>query len=146
MGTLMLVLLVAFATVMGLATALALRNRVLLKLGVRNIPRRRGRTTLIVVGLMLGTVIIAAALSTGDTMTNTIRSSVLTSLGNIDEGISVSGAETGEDLFIESPTETPYFDEASFVPVRDALSDSGLVDGVAPVVVEDVALPDTTTQ
>jgi len=146
MGTLMLVLLVAFATVMGLATALALRNRVLLKLGVRNIPRRRGRTTLIVVGLMLGTVIIAAALSTGDTMTNTIRSSVLTSLGNIDEVISVSGAETGEDLFIESPTETAYFDEASFAPVRDALSDSGLVDGVAPVIVEVVAVQDTTTR
>src|SRR3972149_12160339 len=146
MGTLMVVLLVAFVMVTGAVTALALRNRVLLKLGVRNIPRRRGRTTLIVVGLMLGTIIIAAALSTGDPMTNTIRSSVLTFLGNIDEVISVSGAETGETLFIESPTETAYFDEASFGPVRDALSDSGLVDGVAPVIVEVVAVQDTTAR
>src|SRR3989304_2475409 len=117
-GTLMVVFLVAFATVMGLVTTLALRNRVLFKLGVRNIPRRRGRTTLIVVGLMLGTVIIAAALSTGDTMTNTIRASVLTSLGNIDEVVSVSGAETGENLFIESPTETSYFDPRASRPAR----------------------------
>ena len=43
------------------------------KLGVRNVGRRRGRTALIVVGLMLGTTIIATALTTGDTMSHTIR-------------------------------------------------------------------------
>ena len=41
---------------------------VLLKLGVRNVSRRAGAAALIVVGLMLGTTIIAAALVTGDTM------------------------------------------------------------------------------
>jgi len=146
MDTLMVILLVAFVIVMSVVVGLALRNRVLLKLGLRSIPRRRGRTAIIVLGLALGTTIIAAALSTGDTMTNTIRSSALTSLGNIDEVISVSGAETGEALFVESPTETAYFDEASFATVRDALSDSELVDGVAPVIVEVVAVQDTTTR
>ena len=52
---------------------LALRNPVLVRLGVRNFGRRRGRTALIVLGLMLGTTIIAAALVTGDTMSHTIR-------------------------------------------------------------------------
>ena len=146
MGTLMVVFLVAFIAVMVVVAALALRSRVLLKLGLRNIPRRRGRTILIVFGLMLGTVIIAAALSTGDTMSNTIRSSVLTSLGNVDEVISVAGTDTGAELFIESPTEINYFDQALFAPVRDALSDSGLVDGVAPVIVEVVAVQDMTTR
>ena len=59
--------------------ALAIRNRILFKLGVRNVARRRGRTALIVVGLMLGTTIIAAAMTTGDTMSHTIRSSAVTS-------------------------------------------------------------------
>ena len=52
----------------------ALRNRILVKLAVRSVRRRRGRSALIVVGLMLGTTIIAAALTTGDTMSHTIRS------------------------------------------------------------------------
>ena len=52
-----------------------LRNRVFFRLGVRNVAARRGRSALIVVGLMLGTTIIAAALATGDTMSQTIRSS-----------------------------------------------------------------------
>ena len=52
----------------------ALRNRILVKLAVRSVGRRPGRSALIVVGLMLGTTIIAAALTTGDTMSHTIRS------------------------------------------------------------------------
>ena len=63
------------------------------KLGVRNITRRRGRTALIVVGLMLGTTIIAAALATGDTMSHTIRSSAIESLGQTDELVSAKGTE-----------------------------------------------------
>ena len=43
--------------------------------------RRRGRTALIVVGLMLGTTIIAAALTTGDTMSHTIRATTTKVLG-----------------------------------------------------------------
>ena len=52
---------------------LALRNRMFFRMGVRNVRRRPGRSVLIVVGLMLGTAIIAAALATGDTMGRTVR-------------------------------------------------------------------------
>ena len=52
---------------------LAVRNPILVKLGFRNASRRRGRSALIVVGLMLGTTIVAAALTTGDTMSHSIR-------------------------------------------------------------------------
>ena len=68
MDTLVIVLAVAIAVVGGAVGLLALRHRVLLKLGVRSVGRRRARSALIVVGLMLGTTIIAAALATGDTM------------------------------------------------------------------------------
>ena len=63
----------------GAVAALALRHRVLLRLGLRNIPRRPGRSALIVIGLMLGTTLFAAALATGDTMSTTIRSANLNS-------------------------------------------------------------------
>ena len=67
---------------------LALRHPVLVKLGVRNIGRRRGRTALIVVGLMLGTTIVATALTTVDTMSHTIRSTGREDLGQTDEIVS----------------------------------------------------------
>ena len=147
MDTLMVVFLVAFVLVVGVVVALALRNPVFLKLGLRTIPRRRGRTTLIVLGLMLGTLIISAAFSTGDTMTHTVRSSVLAYLGNIDELVSVKGTETGGSAsMMDTPADIKYFDEALFGKVRDALSGSKLVDGVAPVIIELVAVQDRTSQ
>src|SRR5688500_13665137 len=76
---------VALAVALGIVTVLALRNLVFLKIGLRNIPRRRGRSALIVLGLMLGTAIIASALLTGDTMSSAVRSTVIESLGVTDE-------------------------------------------------------------
>ncbi len=63
-SSLLAVLLVALAVAGGLIVLLAVRNRVLVRLGVRNVGRRGGRTALIVLGLMLGTTIISAALIT----------------------------------------------------------------------------------
>ncbi len=63
---------------------LGLRNRIFLRLGIRNVRRRRARSALIVTGLMLGTTIIAAALATGDTVSRTIRSSATAALGQTD--------------------------------------------------------------
>ena len=92
-GPLAVVLAIALALVVGVVSAFALRNRVFFKLGVRNVRRRRGRTALIVTGLMLGTTIIAAALASGDTMSHTIRMSAIESLGSTDEIVSVKRAE-----------------------------------------------------
>ncbi len=58
-GTLLVVLLVALAVAAGALAVLAARNRILLKLSLRSVARRKGRSALIVVGLMLGTTIIA---------------------------------------------------------------------------------------
>ena len=121
MDNLAVIFSVAFAAVMGVVVALALGNRIFLRLGLRNIQRRPGRAALIVAGLMLGTAIVTAAFNTGDTMTNTIRSTALTALGNIDEVISVEGAETGATAFVEAPpSDLEYFDEALFSTVEEA--------------------------
>ena len=74
-------------------TVLALRNKVFFRLGIRSLTRRRGRTALIVVGLMLGTTIISAALATGDTMSHTIRSSATAALGQTDEVVGAKGID-----------------------------------------------------
>lgn len=123
-----------------LVAILALRNRVFFKLGLRNAGRRRGRTTLIVFGLMLGTAIVSAALSTGDSMSNTIRSTVIDSLGETDELVSVEGAEA------QGFAGVGYFDEELFAPVNDAARADPLVDGVAPAIIEPVAVQNRTTR
>src|SRR5215207_6473682 len=93
-GPLAAVLAITLALVTSVVVAFALRNRVFFKLGVRNVRRRGGRTALIVLGLLLGTTIIAAALATGDTMSSTIRGTAVAALGETDELVSVRGADT----------------------------------------------------
>ena len=126
--------------------AMALRNRVFLRLGVRGVLRRGGRTALIVLGLMLGTTIISAALATGDTMSHTIRSSATTALGQTDE---VVGAK-GIDAALASPnggsTGWRYFRQHLAERLAHDTHASGLIKGVEPVIVEPVAVQDATSR
>ncbi len=85
MDTIMAWMLAAFLVVTGVVAVLALRNRLLLKLGLRNIPRRRAQTLLIIIGLMLSTTIITSALGTGDTMAYSLRTGLTGSIGRVDE-------------------------------------------------------------
>ena len=144
-GGLAAALAIALAAALGAVTLLAFRNPILLKLGLRNVPRRRGRSALIVAGLMLGTAIVAAALATGDTMSSTIRSSVLHSLGPTDELVSVRGTDV-ESIAVGEAPRAAYFGESEYAAVRDAATSSHLVDGVAPAIIETVAVQDRTSR
>jgi putative ABC transport system permease protein len=132
---------------LGLVGALALRNRVLLKLGIRNATRRRARSALIVLGLMLGTAIIAAALATGDTMSSTIRSGAIKSLGFTDEVIQAKGAKpTLAVTDSGAATGVRYFPATDYQRIVASLSGSRLVDGVAPAIIEAVAALDANSR
>ncbi len=67
-----------------IVAVIAWRRPILARLALRNIPRRRSQTALIVLGLMLATLLITAAFGTGDTMTYSVRSSFTASLGGTD--------------------------------------------------------------
>jgi putative ABC transport system permease protein len=138
--TLLVVLLVLLGAAAGLAVGLALRNPVLVKLGVRNVGRRRARTTLIVLGLMLGTAIIAAALATGDTMSHTIRSTTVQALGQTDELVSAKGADVQVGTALGAATGLRYFPEDHLKVIDAVLADVKLTDGVAPAIIEPVAV------
>ena len=64
--------------------SLALRNRVAFKMAARNIPRRKTQSVLIVAGLMLATLLFSASFTTGDTLTNSIRTQALEQIGQTD--------------------------------------------------------------
>jgi putative ABC transport system permease protein len=146
-GPLAAVMVAVVAVALGVLGAFALRNRILLRLGIRNVGRRRGRSALIVVGLMLGTAIIAAALATGDTMSHTIRTGAVNSLGYADEVIGAKGARpTLAVTDAGSATGVAYFPARYSERISAAVSRSGLVDGVAPAIIEPVAALDASTR
>ncbi len=145
-GGLTAVLAVLLALALASVAALALRNRVFFRLGVRNLGRRRGRTVLIVTGLMLGTAIISAALATGDTMSHTIRSSATTALGQTDEIVAAKGIEAALASPEGGSTGWRYFPQRYAGRLARETRASGLVDGVAPVIVESIAVQDATSR
>jgi putative ABC transport system permease protein len=136
-------LLAAALATLGL---LALRNRVFLRLGVRNVRRRPARSALIVIGSMLGTAIIAAALATGDTMSRTVRSSAISALGQADEVVAAKGIEAALESEGGGTPGTRYFPQSWAEEIAKSTEGSGLVDGVAPVIVETVAVQDIVSR
>lgn len=117
---------VAVVVFLGVSAA---RNPVALRLAIRNIRRRRAQSSLIVLGLMLASLLFSASLTTGDTLTNSIRNEALSELGEVDV---VVRAETPEG---DSGADAPpgYFDEELAAEVRDRLSDDEDVAGVTPL-------------
>ena len=141
--TLALVLVALLVSALAVVVAMALRNRVFVRLGLRSAHRRRGRSALIVAGLMLGTVIIGTALATGDTMSQTIRSTALGALGDADE---VVGAKGISSMFATGTggTGTRYFPQSYTGKIVHAGGDR--VTFVYPALIDSVAVVDARSR
>ena len=126
---LVIVLVVIFGLGIAVMTVVAMRNRVIFKMALRNAPRRRAQTVLIVLGLMLATLLFSASFTTGDTLSNSIRVQALKYIGEVDV---VVQSETPE-----ASGQPAYFDEAYFDMVREGMEGVSEVEGVAPLATED---------
>jgi putative ABC transport system permease protein len=144
--TLLVILVVGLAAALGTVGALVLRNRILVKLAVRSATRRPGRSALIVVGLMLGTMIIASALATGDTINHTVRATAVDALGATDETMAPRGAVDDIPGQLGAATGVGWMGEATVARVARALEPSGLADGVTGAVVDQVAVQAPSTR
>ena len=133
MNVLMMVVLAIFLAAMSVVAILAGRNRIMLKMGLRPIPRRLGQTVLIIIGVMLSTVIISAAFGTGDTLSFSIRSEVLEGLKTIDELVIPARAKA-DDSFGSAP----YVPYRRFEELQAELADFGEIDGLMPQIGESV--------
>ena len=72
MTSIMWVLVALFVICVATVVAIYLSNRVMFRLGLRNVARRRTQTGLVIVGLMLATLIITASFITGDSLNYSI--------------------------------------------------------------------------
>jgi len=129
---LMVALLIIFGVGVAITILVAVRNRVMLKMAVRNIPRRRAQTALIVLGLMLATILFSASFATGDTLAHSLRVMALEAIGEVDVVVQAEAPEPSGRL--------TYFAQGHFDEVREHLySDpevKGVVEGVAPLATE----------
>ena len=131
MDQIMLVLLAVFLPSLAIIGIMALRNRVMLKMALRNIPRRKAQTALIVAGIMISTLIMAASFGTGDTLTFSIRKAVIDGLGTIDEF--VLSARAGENDQFGGAAYVPM---ERFTALQQELADYDGIDGLAPGLAE----------
>jgi hypothetical protein len=133
-------LLVVFALCLAIGAYILIRNRVIFRMGVRNIPRRPAQTVLIIIGLMLSTLIIAAALTTGDTLNHSIRSDVYKYLGHTDQMIVLGGGDEVEVMGGDGGVVTP--EPGATVPMtllddlRAETAGGDAIDGFMGVVAE----------
>ena len=70
---------------------LSITNRIMFRIGSRNITRTPLQSLLIVIGLMLSTTIIGASLGVGDTVSHSIRKVALEGIGFVDQEIEPQG-------------------------------------------------------
>ncbi len=148
-------LLVVTAATLGLLLSVVARQRMLLRLGLRHIPRRPGRSALIVFGLALSTTIIATAFATGDTITYTVRSLVAGGLGRADEviiahpGAFTRGRLAGAELSALwngalSAVSGADFAQSEATRIQALLADEPRVQAVLPAIVEPAAVSNLT--
>ena len=156
-GLPMLWLSFSLATILGITSlvliTMAMRNRILLKLALRNIPRRRAQTILIVIGLMLSTTIISASLAIGDTVTGSIRSVALDALGHTDLRLRTpqAGGDAESAIFTDDPDGTAFFVDRYLssttlgLAIKVVESDER-IDGVMPQIREVLPVLDLRSQ
>src|SRR5579872_1479104 len=134
-----LVALIVFVLAVG-----CVRNPLLLRLAWRNLPRRPGFAVLITLGLTIGTVILSSAFTTGDTMTQSVRTVVAGVLGTADEVafIRAPQQQSGWDLAQSVASGalltglTSYFPSNDTQKISALVADDPRVAAVVPVIVE----------
>lgn len=124
-----LVLLLIVGVAIGL---LALRHRLALRIGVRNVLRARRRTALLLAGLLVATTIISGSLVVGDTIDNLAVHYTILAIGSNDE---VVGNQSPSGAY-------GYFPYSVYASVASATTGDSQIAGMAPEIVTRVSVLD----
>jgi|ETNmetMinimDraft_15_1059895.scaffolds.fasta_scaffold06270_2 putative ABC transport system permease protein len=119
----------------GAITISVLKNIVLFKVGTRNISRRKGYSVIVILGLMIGTIIIASSLIVGDTMEKMIVSLNYKVFDEVDEV--VNGREADGSM--------TYLSEESYINLSRVILEIPNVEGVTGEVEETVSIKNEKT-
>lgn len=131
---------IAVAVVMSVLVFFTLRRPLVVKMGLRNIPRRRAQTVLIVFGLTLATIIVTMAFVTGDTLAISVREAALDDQRRIDHRI-----EVGDESSF-APDANPLVQQQVIDDLRSTYTDDPRVDGVFGALIEPVSVRNLDTR
>ncbi len=125
------VLLIIVLIVLSIMAFIAVRNRIMVRIGLRNFWRHKGHSVICIVGLLVGTSIICGSMVTGDSIEYFIVKGTYEDLGMVDLTVSM---EYGQ-----------YFNETIYDELSINEEIDGLTDGIAPMIIETVAAEDLNT-
>ena len=117
------------------ALVLVFRHRLAFRIGIRNVYRARGRTVLLVLGLLVATTIVSGSLVVGDTINQLEVHYTVLAVGYNDE---VVGNQSPSGAW----TPFPY---AVSTDVAAATAGDSSIAGMAPEIVSTVSVFDRTT-
>ncbi|HYB77769.1 MAG TPA: FtsX-like permease family protein, partial [Thermoplasmata archaeon] len=133
-STVGVLLLILAAVAIGTAV-LALRHRLPFRIAMRNVRRGRGRTVLLIAGLLVGTTIVSGSLIVGDTVQQLIYHYTYIGAGYDDEAISGLSSSGG----------LQYFPYSVYTQVDSLVSGNSAIVGVTPEIIDSAAVYDRTT-
>ena len=136
MNVIMIMMLLFVFIITAIIAVLAVTNRIIFKMAVRNFTRRKLQSLTVICGLMIGTAIISSSLVVQDTMVYMSEVSVYRSLGEIDEDI------WGMNSF----GTVEYFNESIYESVSENLLTVDGIEAVAPVIADLGSVFDLNTQ
>lgn len=136
MSIIALVLAALFGIVALVLLFIVVRNPILVRIALRNLPRRPAQSVLIIVGMMLATVIISSAFTTGDSISHSIERNAKEDLRFMDQLVRV---DPDSPRWKTEPL-PDRFSESAFETIGPALRADPDIDGVLPAVVENVAV------
>ena len=127
-----------------ISLALMGRNRIIVRMAIRNLGRRKTSFAIVIAGLMIGTAMISGSLVTGDTLTDLFTKGSYFAYGHADEVVyALDFTSTGN-----RPQYT-YFDYSVYVSLRESLEfdteASAVLRGVTPEIVQPVSVLDRNT-
>ena len=134
MGSLAIALALILALLLVPVIVTVLFKRVMFRIGIRNIPRRRAQTLLIVLGLMLSTLIMSSAFGFGDSLNYSVKKGVYDQLGPIDETVAIKRAEgaVSDGAAAAGVIARTPFSEGTYVKVASRLAADPTIDGYVP--------------
>jgi ABC-type antimicrobial peptide transport system permease subunit len=112
--------------ILGILVWIWWRNPLLVRMGLRNVVRRKTQTTLIVIGMMLATLIVSAAFATGDTVGYSVTNQIYHDLQEAD--VVIAFDRNAAPLGVTEMT------DADVDALRGALSEDADVEGVSGIV------------
>ncbi|HEV2317191.1 MAG TPA: FtsX-like permease family protein [Thermoplasmata archaeon] len=131
-----IVLVIFFLGLIALVSAaLALRYRLPFKLAVRNVRRGKGRTVLLILGLLVGTTIVSGSLVIGDTVNAVDVHFTYIALGHVDEGVYNLSPGGGSQPFSYQVATN----------LQQKLANDSDIAGIIPMIVGTTAVYDKTT-